>query len=77
MLALHDATKPQAERYVRLYVVSLIDEIATSVEEHAIIVQAIDEGDPLGAQQAVDANWRKAALRLAKVIGAFGERGIW
>jgi DNA-binding GntR family transcriptional regulator len=77
LLALHDATKPQAERYVRLYVVSLIDEIATSVEEHAIIVQAIDEGDPLGAQQAVDANWRKAALRLAKVIGAFGERGIW
>jgi len=77
LLALHDATKPQAERYVRLYVVSLIDEIEISVEEHGVIVQAIEDGDPLGAQRAVDANWRQAALRLAKVIGAFGERGIW
>jgi DNA-binding GntR family transcriptional regulator len=77
LLALHDATKPQAERYVRLYITSLIDEIATSVGEHDIIVRAIDAGDSSGAQQAVDSNWRNAALRLSKVIGSLGERGSW
>ena len=77
LLALHDATKPQAERYVRLYITSLIDEIATSVGEHDIIVRAIDAGDSPGAQQAVDSNWRNAALRLSKVIGSLGERGSW
>ena len=77
LLALHDATKPQAERYVRLYITSLIDEIATSVGEHDIIVRAIEAGDSPGAQQAVDSNWRNAALRLSKVIGSLGERGSW
>jgi DNA-binding GntR family transcriptional regulator len=77
LLALHDATKPQAERYVRLYITSLIDEIATSVAEHTVIVQAIDAGDPAGAQHAVSSNWKNAALRLSKVIQSLGERGSW
>ena len=77
LLALHDATKPQAERYVRLYITSLIDEIATSVDEHGVIVDAIDAGDPGRAQRAVDSNWHNAALRLSRVIQALGERGCW
>lgn len=77
LLALHEATKPQAERYVRLYITSLIDEIATSVGEHNVIVQAIDAGDVVGAQQAVSSNWKNAALRLSKVIQSLGERGSW
>ena len=77
LLGLHDATKPQAERYVRIYITSLIDEIATSVEEHNAIVRAIDAGDPLAAQQAVDTNWRNAAQRLSRVIDSLGERGSW
>jgi DNA-binding GntR family transcriptional regulator len=77
LLGLHDATKPQAERYVRIYITSLIDEIATSVEEHNVIVRAIDAGDPPAAQQAVDTNWRNAAQRLSRVIGTLGERGSW
>jgi DNA-binding GntR family transcriptional regulator len=77
LLALHAATKPQAERYVRLYINSLVDEIATSVEEHAIIIRRIADGDALGAQQAVDTNWRNAAARLALVIETLGERGSW
>ncbi len=77
LLHLHDATKPQAERYVRLYVSSLVDEIKTSVEEHDVIVRRIEAGDPPGAQQAVDANWRNAAFRLSQVIESHGERGSW
>lgn len=77
LLALHDATKPQAERYVRLYISALLDEIITSVGEHEVIVRSIESGDPLAAQQAVDSNWRNAALRLSQVIESLGERGSW
>jgi DNA-binding GntR family transcriptional regulator len=77
LLALHDAIKPQAERYIRLYISSLVDEIATSVEEHDAIIRHIGEGDSVAARQAVDTNWSNAALRLSKVIAALGERGSW
>jgi DNA-binding GntR family transcriptional regulator len=77
LLALHDAIKPQAERYARLYTSALVDEIATSVNEHAEIVRRVEAGDAAGAQQAVETNWRNAAERLARVIGALGERGNW
>jgi DNA-binding GntR family transcriptional regulator len=77
LLALHDAIKPQAERYIRLYISSLVDEITTSVKEHDRIIKHIDEGDPVAARQAVDTNWGNAALRLSRVIGTLGERGSW
>lgn len=77
LLALHDAIKPQAERYIRLYISSLVDEITTSVEEHDQIIRHIGDGEPLAARQAVDTNWSNAALRLSKVIGTLGERGSW
>ena len=77
LLALHDAVKPQAERYIRLYITALVDEIATSVEEHRVIVDAIAAGDGPGAERAVQANWRNAAERLSRVIDALGERGSW
>ena len=77
LLALHEATKPQAERYIRLYISSLVDEISTSVGEHDVIVRRIESGDSAGAQQAVDENWQNAARRLSKVISALGERGSW
>ena len=35
LLALHHAIKPQVERYARLYISSLVDELPTSVREHA------------------------------------------
>ena len=77
LLALHDAFKPQAERYVRLYISSLVGEIATSVVEHEVIARAVEAGDALGAHAAVDTNWRNAAARLSNVIGTHGERGSW
>jgi DNA-binding GntR family transcriptional regulator len=77
LIALHRAIKPQSERYTRLYVNVLLDELPTSVKEHEVIVRAIAGGDPVAAQDAVETNWRNASLRLASVIGQLGERGAW
>ena len=75
--ALHDAVKPQAERYERLYVSLLARGLAPSVSEHAAIIRNIRLGDADAAQRAVQMNWRNAAARLGKVIASVGERGQW
>lgn len=77
LLALHNAIKPQAERYARLYVETLFDQIAVSVAEHQIIVDAIEQGECDLAQTSVQTNWRNAAHRLSGVIGRAGELGSW
>jgi DNA-binding GntR family transcriptional regulator len=77
LLALHDAIKPQAERYARLYVTALTNELVVSVAEHDDIVRAIREGDAAAAQQAIQTNWRNAARRIGTVISAWGGRGGW
>jgi len=77
LLALHRSIKPQIERYTRLYITVLVDELPTSIKEHEIIVRAIASGDALGAQRAVETNWRNAAGRLSRVIAQLGERGSW
>lgn len=75
--ALHHSYKPQIERYVRLYVNVLLDTLPTSVKEHDAIIDAIESGDPKGAQRAVETNWRNAAKRLTSAISEHGERGSW
>jgi DNA-binding GntR family transcriptional regulator len=77
LIALHDAVKPQAERYIRMYISMLTGDIRSSVDEHDAIINAIDEGRSGTAQDAVETNWRHAADRLAKVIETVGERGSW
>ena len=77
LLALHRSIKPQIERYTRLYISALVDELPTSVKEHEVIVRAIAAGDAQTAQGAVETNWRNAAARLSRVIGQLGERGSW
>jgi DNA-binding GntR family transcriptional regulator len=77
LLSLHRAIKPQAERYARLYVNALLDEIRTSAAEHEVINAAIESGALHDAQHAVESNWRNAAHRLSRVIGARGELGSW
>jgi DNA-binding GntR family transcriptional regulator len=74
---LHEAVKPQAERYIRMYISLLLGDVKPSVDEHGAIVQAIRKGDAEAAQQAVQTNWRRAAERLSKVIEYAGERGSW
>jgi DNA-binding GntR family transcriptional regulator len=73
--ALHDAVKPQADRYELLYTTALIDQIELSVAEHEQIIQAIESGDADKAQHAVEANWRNAAERFRGIIEHAGERG--
>ena len=74
---LHNAVKPQAERYGRIYTSLLASEVATSAAEHDVIIKALEAGDSAAAQRAVQTNWENAAKRLARVISTVGERGAW
>lgn len=77
LLTLHRAIKPQSERYIRLYVSVLLDQISTSVREHERIAASIARGDADAAQHAVETNWRNAGERLTRIISQLGERGSW
>jgi DNA-binding GntR family transcriptional regulator len=77
LLTLHRAIKPQSERYSRLYISVLLDELSNSVKEHEAIARSIADGDPDAAQRAVERNWHNAAARLARIIAQHGERGSW
>lgn len=68
LLALHDAVKPQAERYIRMYISLLTGDLKSSVDEHDAMILAIEEGRAADAQAAVETNWRHAADRLSRVI---------
>jgi DNA-binding GntR family transcriptional regulator len=75
--AIHSATKPQAERYWRLYASAIVDQLGISISEHLLIIQSIENGDSDGAERAVLMNWQNGAERLARVIETLGERGSW
>ena len=77
LLALHDATKPQADRYSRMYTAILTDQLDVSVAEHDATVCAIRDGKPDAAQKAIRVNWRNAATRLAAMINEWGGSGGW
>lgn len=77
LLTLHRAIKPQSERYSRLYVSVLLDELSASVKEHEAIASTISRGDPDAAQAAVETNWNNAAARLERIMTQHGERGNW
>lgn len=77
LLTLHRAIKPQSDRYSRLYVSVLLDQLATSVKEHEKIAASIAKGDADAAQRAAETNWHNAAERLTRIIAKQGERGNW
>jgi len=77
LLGLHDAIKPQAERYARLYVSALTDLLDMSVAEHEVIIAAFRRGDADAAQQSIQTNWRNAARRVGSKITEWGESGGW
>jgi DNA-binding GntR family transcriptional regulator len=77
LIALHDSVKPQAERYIRMYISMLTSDLRASVAEHDAMIDAIEQGSADEAQAAVQVNWRHAAERIAKVILVAGERGSW
>ena len=75
LIALHDAVKPQAERYIRMYISLLSGDIASSVSEHDAMIDAIEEGRAAEAQSAVELNWQHAADRISRVIEVAGDSG--
>lgn len=77
LITLHDSVKPQAERYIRMYISMLTSDIRASVAEHDAIITAVEAGESGDAQAAVQTNWRHAADRIARVIDVAGERGSW
>jgi DNA-binding GntR family transcriptional regulator len=70
------AIKPQAERYVRLYISAFTD-MRPSIAQHDQMVRAVRGGDPDLAATTVQRQWQGAADRLVTVIAAMGERGTW
>jgi DNA-binding GntR family transcriptional regulator len=75
--ALHDAIKPQSERYNHLYTTALTASADRSLIEHEAIVRAIEAGKGAAADGAVQKNWWNAAERLSTVIASLNERGPW
>lgn len=77
LLALHEAVKPQAERYIRMYISLLVDDVSSSVDEHERIITTLGDGAADAAEAALELNWRRAAERLSRVVESAGERGSW
>ena len=77
LMLLHNAIKPQTERYWRLYASNILDQLHVGVEEHNKIIRAIRNGEPEAAEAALIANWVNGAERIAHVIAQHGELGTW
>lgn len=75
--SLHAAVKPQAERYIRMYIALLLDTVPVAGTEHDAIIDAIRTGNSTAAQRSVQTNWRHAAERLVRAIDVMGEQGNW
>lgn len=75
--ALHAATKPQADRYRRIYSSGDFGQQRRSVEEHGRIIEALQAGEAAEALCQTQDHWMKAADRLCGIIEVLGERGSW
>jgi len=75
--ALQAVTKPQADRYRRIYSSGDFGQQVRSVREHTTIIQAISDGDPGDALCRTQDHWMAAADRLSGIIEVLGERGSW
>ncbi len=77
LINLHDAIKPQTERYWRLYASNILDQLHVAVNEHNRIISAIKKGDVENAENSLIANCINGADRMQRVIALQGERGTW
>jgi DNA-binding GntR family transcriptional regulator len=75
--SLHQAVKPQAERYIRMYIALLLETVPVAGTEHDAIIDAMRTANAAAAQRAVQTNWRHAAERLVRAIDVMGEQGNW
>jgi DNA-binding GntR family transcriptional regulator len=77
LAALHAATKPQADRYRRIYSSGDYGQQARSVAEHKTIIDAIAAGNRESSLCSTQEHWMAASDRLCRIIEAVGERGSW
>jgi DNA-binding GntR family transcriptional regulator len=77
LLNLHAAVTPQAERYRRFYSHALGNNVQPLLDEHDLIIDGIETGNPEGAAASARANWHNAGGRLRRIIETSGERGAW
>lgn len=77
LMNLRKAAKPQIARYAWSYASHIVERVPDSAAEHELIVDAIRAGDADRAEQAVLANWDRAARRVRQAIEQAGERGGW
>jgi DNA-binding GntR family transcriptional regulator len=75
--ALYSATKPQADRYRRIYSSGDFGQQVRSVKEHSGIIEAIADGNMAEALCRTQDHWMAAADRLCGIIEVLGERGSW
>jgi len=75
--SLHATTKPQADRYRRIYSSGDYGQQKLSLHEHAGIVASLRAGDPAEALRRTQDHWMMAADRLCTIIDVAGERGSW
>jgi DNA-binding GntR family transcriptional regulator len=75
--ALHGTTKPQADRYRRIYSSGDFGQQLRSVKEHRRIIKAIIDGNPDQGLCHTQEHWMAAADRLCGIIEILGERGNW
>ena len=75
--SLHATTKPQADRYRRIYSSGDYGQQKRSLEEHTGIVESIRDGEPARALHRTQDHWVMAADRLCGIIDVLGERGSW
>jgi DNA-binding GntR family transcriptional regulator len=74
---LHATTKPQADRYRRIYSSGDFGQQKRSLEEHSLIIESIRAGDWGEALCRTQEHWMLAADRLCGIIEVLGERGSW
>ena len=75
--ALLSSVRPQVDRYEWVYAPLVGPDLEATFVEHRAIIQAVRDGQPGRARQAVVDNWERGAERLRRVIDTVGERGDW
>jgi DNA-binding GntR family transcriptional regulator len=75
--AIHAFQEPLVRVYKHHYATYLISTMATSADEHELIIGAIESGDGDAAESAIRANWNQAADRYAAAMENAGEQGAW
>jgi DNA-binding GntR family transcriptional regulator len=77
IMAMLNAIRPQAERYIRVYTSTFTDGIRRSVVEHEAIIDAIEAGQGDAAERAVRRNFVRPGVDLDELIEKSGEWGSW